>query len=100
MSRRSRGKNQQDRGEASAGTGKQWAAGGLAVAFGYAALFTTGLGFFPDPVQTFITDASWQQAPLHALFTMATGSVGAGAAALLDKAFSGGGSRRGRAPRP
>ena len=56
----------------------QFIAGSLSVAFAYAAGFATDFaGYVPNAVQTLVHDANVLQLPLHALFILASASVGA-----------------------
>ncbi len=59
---------------------RQLIGGALSTVFSYAALFAV----VNEPVKTFITNAHWQQAPLHLVFAMVTATVGAAAVAAYD----------------
>ncbi len=59
---------------------RQWIAGALTTAFSYAGAFA----LLNDPVKTLITDAHWQQAPIHLVFALVTSCAGMSVMAAYD----------------
>lgn len=65
---------------------KQYIAGALAVAFGYAAGIATNFGgVVPDALHALTHDFSPWHLPLHAVFTLATATIGATAMAIVER---------------
>ena len=76
--------SQSDTGSANSSR-KQWIAGGLGIAFGYAALLTTGLGGLDTYIETTVSQLTVTDGGLHVLFALCSGTVGATAMAIWDK---------------